>query len=325
MEDWKQGYEIVYKKFCKRMQESGGKASQLAFARFVGASQGKVKAWQSGQWPLAPDLAVLAERLDLNPMWLLTGKGEPDASGATDTSLDAPLRNAAGQFVGHLLHDVIKGELGLTPEQFATASGVGLAALEQLLNGRCLPTWRELEAMDRAFGVNPHFLLTGRGPDVFPADEMERFCRATGTAANSFALNEALGIPLEDAVRELDKREQGKARRLEWLMEHPGDTDHAPMLAPLPEAWRAEARARYGMAAAWLAGDENAPSHNPAPDPVLARLDGIIARLKAHGGTDEQVQGVITVFVGSAAEEQLRDKSSRSGHAKTARLSTTSE
>lgn len=125
MNDWSQCYEIAYKKFCSLADKTGDAATQRGFARFLGASQGKVKAWAGGQWPLASDLAVLAEKLGFSYQWLVTGEGEPEGRGRAAAGTPDSARNAAGRLVGHLLHDIIKGELRLTPDQFATASGIG--------------------------------------------------------------------------------------------------------------------------------------------------------------------------------------------------------
>lgn len=321
MENWSQYYGIVYKRFCELFLSSGEKPSQLAFARFLGISQGKIRSWQAGQWPLAPDLALLADKLKLNPSWLLTGEGNPDAQGETAVlSPPGTARNAAGQLVGHLLHDIIEGELRLTLDQFATATGIEKESLDQLIAGRRYPTWAELDIMDRAFGVSPHFLLTGQGHDTLPTDCLTRLARATGLQPEAFSLNAGLGVPVEDAAHEVRTLEQYRARRVEWLMEHPGDTENAPLPPPLPEVWRREALARFCVASDWLAGVETMPSHARAQDPALLRLDGLIARLKAHGGTDEQIQDMILASVAGEQDRQ-RDKIQSSEPAKTARLS----
>lgn len=74
---------------------------------------------------LRPDLAVLAEKLGFSYQWLVTGEGEPEGRrpGRGWNAGFGPQRR--GALVGHLLHDIIKGELRLTPDQFATASGIG--------------------------------------------------------------------------------------------------------------------------------------------------------------------------------------------------------
>lgn len=55
------------------------------------------------------------------------------------------------------------------------------------------------------------------------------------------------------------------------------------------------------------------PSHVVRPDPMLARLDGLIARMKTYGGTDEQVQDLILsavqnpLFSGFPHEYRVRE------------------
>lgn len=310
MKDWSKPYEIVYKKFCKQAQEAGEKASQLAFARFLGASQGKVKAWAGGQWPLASDLAVLAEKLGFSYQWLVTGEGEPEECGRAAAGTPDSARNAAGRLVGHLLHDIIKGELRLTPDQFATATGIGRAALDELLESRRLPSWDELTRMSRAFGVSPLFLLTGQGRDTRAADGISRFSRATGVPGDAYNVSAALGVPVEEVEAEIARQEAHRARYVQWLTEHPGDVENAPLPPLLPEFWRMTAHARYGINPAWLDGIEGVPSHVVRSDPMLARLDGLIARMKTYGGTDEQVQDLILSFARQEGGNEYPEKGS---------------
>lgn len=317
--DFSKLFEIIMEKYCTRTQ---ARPSREGLGRYLGISAWKIRSHERGQWPLADELAIYADKLNLDAAWLLTGKGAPDARDGTDAQA-GPCRNAAGQIVGHLLRDTICGALGITTDDFAAATGIGSGALEELLSGARFPSWPELEAMARVFGVNAQFLLTGRGPDVLELDELRRFCAAVGISPEPYALQEALGVRLDDAAQELGRHESAQERRLAWLRAHPGDTDNAPLPQAMPEAWCQEARERYGVALAWLAGDTGRPSHmriRPA-DADMARLDGLIARLRAYGGTNEQVVALIQGFAQGAAEEPDIHKEGDSGLARTALIS----
>ena len=312
--DFSKLYGIIWEKYCARTKE---RPSREGFSRFLGISAAKLRSHERGQWPLAEELAIFADKLNLDAAWLLTGKGAPDARDSLDAQ-EAPCRNAAGQIVGHLLRDTIGGALGMKPEDFAAATGIGSGALEELLSGARFPSWPELEAMARVFGVNAQFLLTGRGPDVLELDELRRFCAAVGINPEPYALQEALGVRLEEAAQELGRHESAQERRLAWLRAHPGDTENAPLPQVMPEA-----RERYGMALAWLAGDTGRPSHMRvrATDAGMARLDGLIMRLREYGGTNEQIVALIQNFAQGAAEEPDIHKEGDSGLVRTALIS----
>lgn len=316
--DFTKLFETIWEKYCARTQE---RPSREGLGRYLGISAAKLRSHARGQWPLAEELAIYAEKLNLDAAWLLTGKGKPDGSGSAPAQ-ESPCRNAAGQIVGHLLRDTIGGALGMTPEDFATATGIGSGALEEILNGTRFPSWNELEAMARVFGVNAQFLLTGQGPDVLEQDELRRFCAAVGIPPEPYALQEALGVRLEDAAQELGRHENALERRLEWLRAHPADTENAPLPQAMPEAWCQEARERYGMALAWLAGDTARASHMRvrATDAAMTRLDGLIARLRACGGTDAQVQALIQDFAHGAENAQERHKPHKAASAQTAHI-----
>lgn len=73
--DFSQYYEIIYDKFINTPETQQGRA---ALARFLGhGHDGKVRAWEKGQWPNAEDIATIHQRLGFSYRWLITGEGEP--------------------------------------------------------------------------------------------------------------------------------------------------------------------------------------------------------------------------------------------------------
>ncbi len=55
--------------------------------KFLGVSQNKWKAWAGGQQPNAKDLKKIAQKLNLNPEWLLMGSGDPEKK--TNTTIES--------------------------------------------------------------------------------------------------------------------------------------------------------------------------------------------------------------------------------------------
>lgn len=74
---WKH-FDFVYQTFLNSNDSARGAKSYSAFARYLNLSLGKVQKWrESKQWPKAPDLAVLHDKLGFSYRWLVTGEGDP--------------------------------------------------------------------------------------------------------------------------------------------------------------------------------------------------------------------------------------------------------
>lgn len=127
---------------------------------------------------------------------------------------------------------------------------------------------------------------------------------------DAYNVSAALGVPVKEVEAEIARQEAHRALYVQWLTEHPGDVENAPMPPLLPEFWRMTAQVRYGINPAWLDGTEGVPSHVVQPDPMLARLDGLIARMKTYGGTDEQVQDLILSFARQEGGNEYPEKGS---------------
>ena len=96
MKNFSQQFEMIYEKYCSLAAANGvhgRNINKLEMARFLGVSQGKMQAWQRGQWPHAEDLATIAERLGFPYRWLVTGEGDPEGADAP-TPGAAPVREA---------------------------------------------------------------------------------------------------------------------------------------------------------------------------------------------------------------------------------------
>ena len=84
-DDFSQHFEIIYKVYATKMVEQGDKPSVLGFSKFLGMkSDNKLKEWKKGQWPSREDLVLLHEKLQLNPVWLLIGKGQAEEVSTND-------------------------------------------------------------------------------------------------------------------------------------------------------------------------------------------------------------------------------------------------
>ena len=85
MVDFSHRFDIIYKTFATRALAKNEPTSKLAFARFMGASQGRMQSWERGQLPRPDDLQRLHEPLGFSYHWLMTGEGDPFGA-PTDTT-----------------------------------------------------------------------------------------------------------------------------------------------------------------------------------------------------------------------------------------------
>lgn len=77
MVKWQEQFEIIKARISHRLAEHGKGYSAVNAAELLGASRGRVRAWETGQRPSADDLESMSEVLGLSPAWLLLGEGEP--------------------------------------------------------------------------------------------------------------------------------------------------------------------------------------------------------------------------------------------------------
>lgn len=77
MSNWCENFKFIYNLFEKRLTSNGAKATNKEFCAFLEISAGKLQKWTQGQWPKAPDLAVLHDKFGLSYRWLVTGEGDP--------------------------------------------------------------------------------------------------------------------------------------------------------------------------------------------------------------------------------------------------------
>lgn len=76
MEEFKQRFEIIYKKFADWGIQNGFKPSKLAFSRFIGVFQATMQRWEKGQIPSGKDLKTIHDKLGFSYDWLISGEGE---------------------------------------------------------------------------------------------------------------------------------------------------------------------------------------------------------------------------------------------------------
>lgn len=120
---------------------------------------------------------------------------------------------------------------------------------------------------------------TGQG-----MDPLRRMTQAIGIPEDPWSVSDYLGIPVADAS---DYIQQVQAAR----------QSQPPQSLPLPELWREAARRRYGVTPSWLDSGIGKSHEARAEDtPELRTLRGMVAMLKEHGGTDEQVRELILTY-----------------------------
>lgn len=77
MDDFKQRFEIIYKKYAGWGIQNGFKPSKLSFSRFLGVPQGTMQGWEyRGSLPTGKDLKTIHDKLGFSYDWLITGEGE---------------------------------------------------------------------------------------------------------------------------------------------------------------------------------------------------------------------------------------------------------
>lgn len=76
MFDFSQRFVIIYEKFSSWAQAEDRKSSKLAFARFLGVSQGAIQNWEKGTLPSPKDMKTIHDKLGFAYDWLIAGEGE---------------------------------------------------------------------------------------------------------------------------------------------------------------------------------------------------------------------------------------------------------
>lgn len=77
---WLDQLEIIRDRISHAMSLPVASVSQQRIADFLGATKGKVRAWEGGQRPSADDLETIARKLSLSAQWLLLREGDPDGA-----------------------------------------------------------------------------------------------------------------------------------------------------------------------------------------------------------------------------------------------------
>ena len=76
-QNFSQLFKIIYDKFIAVAKIHGFKESNIGFSEFLGHEHdGRVRAWKGGQWPNAQDCLLIADKLDFDLKWIITGKEE---------------------------------------------------------------------------------------------------------------------------------------------------------------------------------------------------------------------------------------------------------
>lgn len=82
MADWPTQYQAIYNEWREKQIRSDKLHSKTAFGHDLGLSPGKAQHWRNGFWPHPNDLAMLCQRFDLEPRWLLFGLGPEKTTAA---------------------------------------------------------------------------------------------------------------------------------------------------------------------------------------------------------------------------------------------------
>lgn len=133
---------------------------------------------------------------------------------------------------------------------------------------------------------------TGQG-----MDPLRRMTQAIGIPEDPWSVSDYLGIPVADASDYIQQVMACRQARQHYRDTHPNAVQPLPQHLPLPDSWREAARRRYGVTPSWLDSGIGKSHEARAEDtPELRTLRGMVAMLKEHGGTDEQVRELILTY-----------------------------
>ncbi|MBS6141419.1 MAG: hypothetical protein KH745_02290 [Bilophila sp.] len=152
--------------------------------------------------------------------------------------------------------------------------------------------------------------------DAIPAprkeiDPLQRMTQAIGIAEDAWSIADYLGLPVADVTLYLQQVITCRQARQHYRDAHPNAAEAVPPSLSLPRAWLEAARRRYGITPAWLdSGLGKSHEERVEEDtPELRTLRGMVALLKEHGGTNEQVRELILSYGkrGDAGAEREED------------------
>lgn len=206
-----------------------------------------------------------------------------------------------------------------TKEAFITFIGISRGKLQSWERGywpkvedlQCIAKKLRLSFSWLAFGTGDAFDVSAE-PD-FPAappdatvppapwkeiDPLRRMTQALGIAEDAWSIADYLGLPVADVTLYIQQVMTCRQARQHYRDTHPNVPQVVPPYLPLPSSWMEAARRRYGITPTWLDSGLGR-SHEVRVEedtPELRTLRGMVAMLKEHGGTNEQVQELILTY-----------------------------
>ena len=205
-----------------------------------------------------------------------------------------------------------------TKEAFVTFLGISRGKLQSWERGYW-PKDEDVQAVSQKMRLSFVWLAFGTGEpfDVQPMaepcpaareavvpfvaqqerDPLQRMTQAIGIGEDAWSVSEYLGIPMADASAYIQQVMACRQARQHYRDTHPNAVQPLPQHLPLPDSWREAARRRYGVTPSWLDSGIGKSHEARAEDtPELRTLRGMVAMLKEHGGTDEQVRDLILTY-----------------------------
>lgn len=91
MGDFKERFEIIFRKYAEWGRKNGFRPSKLALARFLDIPQATLQGWENrGSAPSGKALKTIHDKLGFSYDWLITGEGEMfDTQALTIAELEA--------------------------------------------------------------------------------------------------------------------------------------------------------------------------------------------------------------------------------------------
>lgn len=242
-------------------------SSQTAFAKKIGCQQSTFNGYmkESGQakirLTLLEDILRVYTQIDRN--WLYFGEG--DMLGASHRPLHA--ENAKGQLTGDLL-GVALDYYDISNDDVVRRTNISMDELHAALDSRTLPSFRMLEQLHQAFGINPaYFFHSNQHFMRKPQTALERAAFVLGHESrydpSYHDIQEWFGVSKVDAKEYLSRYREGRKNEYTFGLAKCIENE-LPTEPVIPESWIQHFESHVRFSGGWL--------HTPEP-PMLEALD----------------------------------------------------
>jgi transcriptional regulator with XRE-family HTH domain len=148
--------------FAKRLRLAMGGMTQKELSQGLDYSQGRVSNWLHGAFPQPRGARALAKFLGVRVEWLVAGEGEMREPG-----VESPYSSS----VSISRAKTARYETGMTLQQTAQKSGLGMSTINHFENGKTKLSVPALERLASALNVSASYLLPVTDGSLYPQEE----------------------------------------------------------------------------------------------------------------------------------------------------------